>query len=183
MKNDEIFLFINKQFDQLKASGKCLYKQHNGTYIICTNNDVPKFSKKIHSAVNVINSPTACGLLIHACYKFNLPIFTEPLIAKVSLTCKVEKSDHDGYCSGDECEYSVENITQIVNYPSKGDLKIGDKIDPELISGSEYLNSFEPCLNYSGSRFCDNSVESNKNGLELHDFKITVIKATVIDFV
>jgi hypothetical protein len=36
---------------------------------------------------------------------------------KAKITARLETYDHDGYCSGEECEYECKIIEQIVDVP------------------------------------------------------------------
>ena len=108
---------------------------------------------------------------------------------KVILSCKIETSDHDGYCSGAECEYNfhLSHMTSSIKcLPQKyKHLSIASLItdDTDLEEISRYLGAerhLEPPLNVDGSGYCENSKESEENGLYGHDYKITPIFAELI---
>jgi hypothetical protein len=96
------------------------------------------------------------------------------------LRLEIEVSNHDGYCSGNECEYSVitKNIT--VRVPSSYDMSVwDDKVyDPpcwgrdEDIVGSRIENSI-PNTD-GGSGYCVNSVEAERHGIDKHDTRVHV---------
>jgi hypothetical protein len=100
---------------------------------------------------------------------------------KAKIIAKLETSDHNGYCSGAECEYEVKTQSYIVdlsdqykNYP-KG--KLND-FDEYGVDWEKLL--LEPVLN-NGSCYCDVSEESNTHGLGCHDYRYTVLSVEIID--
>ncbi len=99
---------------------------------------------------------------------------------KVKIISKLETSDHDGYCSGEECEYECKHVETIVPVPNmyksypKGKINDLDKFDwIKLLP--------EPDLNTSGSYYCDNSDECETKGLGSHDYRYTILSVEIFD--
>ncbi len=91
---------------------------------------------------------------------------------KVKITAKLEISDHDGWCSDGECEYSYSTKKYTIHFP---DYKyLGDQTNWCL-----YLP--QPELNMWGSGYCDVSNESVKHDLSKHEYRYTIIKVDIID--
>ena len=99
---------------------------------------------------------------------------------KVNLTVKREVNDHDGYCSGAENEYVSNIITLKVELPEQyNSLSVGSTIiDYDWI---KELKCIEPDLNTDGSYYCDNGKIAVENGLGIHDYKLTVLTAIVVE--
>ena len=38
---------------------------------------------------------------------------------RAKITALLETSDHDGYCSGEECEYKIDEVVKIINVPTE----------------------------------------------------------------
>ena len=95
---------------------------------------------------------------------------------KVEITAKLEKSDHDGYCSGEECEYKRETIKYIVNQvPNPYQTHQSGLI--ENIDDFDWVSLLpEPEINYSGSYYCDCSKKCEAHGLDRHDYRYTVLQ-------
>ncbi len=90
---------------------------------------------------------------------------------KFKIVAKLEISDHDGWCSGGECEYTHTIKNYIVNIP-----------DEEYYDGINLINFLPtPEINTWGSYYCDLSDESKKNNLSNHDYKYTIVKAVILD--
>ncbi len=90
---------------------------------------------------------------------------------KVKITAKLEISDHDGWCSGSECEYTHTIKTYIVNI---SDEEYYDGIDWIIFLPTPEINTF-------GSYYCDLSDESEKNNLSNHDYKYTIVNVVILD--
>jgi hypothetical protein len=96
----------------------------------------------------------------------------------LEITAKVETSTHDGYCTDEECEYNVVINKYKVNIPDQ--FKNYEK--GQLIN----LNDFNwekllPIPDIDGdSYYCRNSPESDKNNVDKHSYKFTIIKVEVI---
>jgi hypothetical protein len=101
---------------------------------------------------------------------------------KAKITTQLETSDHDGYCSGEDCEYEVQTHSYIVDLPdqfknySEGKLNNFDKYNFEWD-----LLLPEPKLNNDGSFYCNLSKESETHGLNRHDYRYTIISIEIID--
>jgi len=96
---------------------------------------------------------------------------------KVTITAILATSDHDGYCSGSECEYKTERMEFIIQVPNE----MNDKISEEHYNDwTKYL----PTHNLSeggGSNYCDLSNECVENGLYKHEYKYTIISIEFVD--
>lgn len=100
---------------------------------------------------------------------------------KVKITSKLETSDHDGYCSGEECEYECKIITHIIDIPKKYKLYPKGTINLDE-DDFDWVNLLpEPELNTDESYYCDNSYESENHGLEKHDYRYTIQSVEIID--
>lgn len=86
---------------------------------------------------------------------------------KLKIKAKLEISDHDGYCSDGECEYSFSIKEYIIDIPT-------DKYD------NIYLIDYLPIpdIDTGGSQYCQLSNESNINNLGKHDYKYTILEVT-----
>jgi len=78
---------------------------------------------------------------------------------RVKVTCKLEISDHDGYCSDNENEYTEKVITKLL-------------LNAEL---STIEREFTPNLNEDGSNYCNINKKAVEAGLGRHDWRITVM--------
>ena len=100
---------------------------------------------------------------------------------KAKINAKLETSDHDGYCSGEECEYDVKTVTYIVDLPNEyknypqGKLLNIDEFD---VDWEKYLP--EPVLN-NGSGYCGLSEECVNHELDIHDYKYTILSVEIIN--
>lgn len=95
---------------------------------------------------------------------------------KVKIIAILEISDHDGYCSGEECEYTKETIEKTIIFPDE--LKNTDNITVDCHNWIQYLE--EPTLN-DGSGYCDLSAECVENNLGIHDYRYNVIAVELIN--
>ena len=94
---------------------------------------------------------------------------------KARITATLETSEHDGYCSGEECEYNVRTITydmvapiEYKSYP-EGKLSNLDEYDIDWI---DLLP--EPVLN-DGSCYCSLPKECIDHDLSKHDYRYTIL--------
>ena len=100
---------------------------------------------------------------------------------KAKINAKLETSDHDGYCSGEECEYDVKTVTYIVDLPNEyknypqGKLLNIDEFD---VDWENYLP--KPILN-NGSGYCGLSEECVNHKLDIHDYKYTILSVEIIN--
>jgi len=83
-------------------------------------------------------------------------------------------SDHDGYCSGNECELEIRDTYHVVDVPWTEDINTKDK---------SYWISFlpEPNINTDGSYFCSNSSKSKNMGLSVHDYKYVIQSVNLVE--
>tara|TARA_B110000261_G_C12760029_1_gene228117 strand:+ start:114 stop:503 length:390 start_codon:yes stop_codon:yes gene_type:complete len=100
------------------------------------------------------------------------------------ITAKLELSDHDGYCSGGENEYSSHEITCrtfIGNSCPKyiqdtlTNLPIGD-IDFNSLKNIDFTNYLRtPEVSCGGSGYCSCCDKTLFNNLDGHDYRYTII--------
>lgn len=95
---------------------------------------------------------------------------------KIKIKARLEISDHDGYCSGSECEYKTEIITQIVELSQKKYESCLSEIDTNV--WTQFLDT--PFIHSRGSYYCENSLESIDQGIDKHDFKYTILSVKTI---
>ncbi len=89
---------------------------------------------------------------------------------KVKIKAKLEISDHDGYCSGNECEYSYSIKEYIVDI---------EDISVNLNNLIKYLPI--PEINNHGSYYCDSNKESDDNNLDKHSYNYTILEVVIIE--
>jgi hypothetical protein len=107
-----------------------------------------------------------------------------------------ETSDHDGCCSGNECEYDAEELEKSFELPSElgwdqlSEDEILDKFetkDRHLLQEMEFsfIATFKDQLfkkhwksmsHGMGSGYCDLSDESLEHNLERHDARIVIFR-------
>ena len=106
---------------------------------------------------------------------------------KVKLQVLRQINDHDGYCSGNDNEYSEKVLIYFVDLPEQYvDSPIGTNLTDfysrmELsFVAPEIKEDLYPKLNKDGSYYCDVGEEGKKHDLEIHDYRITVINAVIV---
>jgi hypothetical protein len=95
---------------------------------------------------------------------------------KLLLTFVEDKSDHDGYCSGNECELISKTYTRIINLPH-------EEITNNLDYYRKYADDVEMyrSLGYYKSGYCKLSDEAVEVGLDRHDYLVKVARVEIID--
>lgn len=120
---------------------------------------------------------------------------TQPLIPEdtellVKLEIDFESSDHDGYCSGGECEYTQEGVTRFVPLPECFiDSEIGTVL-PTHDTFWSYLWEKKCCGKNDrglydiagGSYSCQMDNNSQDSGLDQHTVRIVVMNAQVVEY-
>lgn len=107
---------------------------------------------------------------------------------KVKLQVLRQINDHDGYCSGNENEYSEEVLIYFVDLPEQYvDSAIGTNLTDfysrmELsFVAPEIKEDLYPIVNKAlGSCYCNIGEEGEKHNLGVHDYRITIINAIVV---
>ena len=100
---------------------------------------------------------------------------------KAKIIAKLETSDHDGYCSGGECEYEVKTESYIIEVPCEyKNYPVGklNNFDEHGIDWDKLLP--EPILN-DGSGYCDLSSNCSNHDLGIHDYRYTIISVELIN--
>ena len=90
------------------------------------------------------------------------------------ISALLETSDHDGYCSGEECEYGAIQGDYEVQIPAKD-------VPAEEAEGLAAFKRFlpEPMVGDSAqSHWCDISCRCTQAGLGKHEYRYTVLSAT-----
>lgn len=87
-------------------------------------------------------------------------IYMETSLYKI--TARLETSDHDGYCSGSECEYTSSVVEKVVKR-KKGDFNTRweDFLDHPNVQGNSY--------------YCRVSGQCKQAGLDQHEYRYTVL--------
>lgn len=102
---------------------------------------------------------------------------------KLKITALLETSDHDGYCTDNECEYATKTETYIVDFPEdfRNDLPIG--VLDEENRHNHYWKSLlpKPELNNSGSHYCSRSKECMYADLGCHDYLYKVLSVEIVE--
>jgi hypothetical protein len=90
----------------------------------------------------------------------------------IQITFKEEVSDHDGYCSGGECELTTRIYKKVIH------VDVG-----EIANRLEYFTKYadEVICNDDGSYYCDLRDDAKTAGLQKHDHRVTVLNVEVID--
>jgi hypothetical protein len=101
---------------------------------------------------------------------------------KAKITAKLETSDHDGYCSDEDCEYEVKTVSYIVDLPDQYNSYPEGKIKNINQFDNKWINLLpEPELNGYGSMYCCVSDECEAHGLYKHDYKYTILSVEIIN--
>ena len=91
----------------------------------------------------------------------------------IEILFKEEVSYHSGYCSGGECELTIRV------YKKQVDVEIG-----EITNNLEYFEKYADkvvCDHDSNSDWCDLSEEVISAGLTSHEYRITVMRVSLVD--
>ena len=81
---------------------------------------------------------------------------------------KITISDHDGYCSGSECELTTKEYKKLL------------KNIPELDDIRDYAKYADRVYTNRGSGYCNLNQEVIEEGLDRHDYNISVISAKIV---
>lgn len=106
----------------------------------------------------------------------------EPRLAKI--TAQLEMNNHDGYCSGEECEYTKKTIKTVVPIPGKyKDCPFG-KIDDTEEHKWAYHHTWAkylpvPDINIWGSEYCRS--RTPKGGVGQHQYRYTIKKVEIVE--
>ncbi len=90
----------------------------------------------------------------------------------IDITFKEEISNHDGYCSGGECDLSTRIYNKIVEVDV-------NEINNDLQYYIKYAD--DVIINNDGSYYCDLGDDAKIAGLGQHDYRITVLKVNLVD--
>ncbi len=92
---------------------------------------------------------------------------------KIQINAKLYKSDHNGYCSDNECELELSIVNYIIDIPREYiNYPEGDILEIDQDYWIKFLP--EQKINSSGSYYCINSTSSICNGLGIHDYKYII---------
>ena len=90
----------------------------------------------------------------------------------IAISFKEEVSDHDGYCSGGECDLSTRIYTKVVEVDVS-----------EITNDLKYYIKYadEVKCNDAGSYYCDLGEDAKNAGLGNHDYRVTVLAVKLVD--
>lgn len=90
----------------------------------------------------------------------------------IAISFKEEVSDHDGYCSGGECELSTRIYTKVVEVDVS-----------EITNDLKYYIKYADAVicNDAGSYYCDLGEDAENAGLGNHDYRVTVLTVSLVD--
>lgn len=92
----------------------------------------------------------------------------------------LEVSDHDGYCSGEECDYKQESKMYIIDVPDDlKDVPEGVYENPARYDWTPYLP--RPKINQFGSGYCHISTKAQYARLERHDYRFNIIRVEFVE--
>jgi hypothetical protein len=144
-----------------KSKTICTFFQRNA----CSKGDECRFSH-IVPTINESTSTFAGGVKPRRPNKhIKMNIF-------IDITFKEEVSDHDGYCSGGECDLSSRIYNKIVEVDVN-----------EITNDLQYYIKYadKVIINDDGSYYCDLGDDAKSAGLGPHDYRITVLKVKLVD--
>jgi hypothetical protein len=100
-------------------------------------------------------------------------------MSKVLIVAWLEMSDHSGYCSDCDCEYSRKQVRKVILTPSewRGRHSVGFLVNFDPKDWIGYLPvpaSFLDDNDYDQSFMCDNDEEAETNGLHIHSYRYTI---------
>lgn len=102
---------------------------------------------------------------------------------KVRVKALLEMSEHDGYCSGNECEYTSKEKVIVIPVPQRyQDAPLGllTEIDQEV--WNQILpGPVKEERSYHQSGWCSNDPEADKRRLFNHDYRYTVYSVEIFD--
>ena len=143
-----------------KSKTLCTFFQRN----TCSKGDECRFSHivpTINESTSTFDGGKPRSLIKHV--KMNIFI---------DITFKEEVSDHDGYCSGGECDLSTRIYNKIVEVDVN-----------EITNDLQYYIKYsdDVIINDNGSYYCDLGDDAKIAGLGPHDYRITVLKVNLVD--
>lgn len=99
---------------------------------------------------------------------------------QLKITVILEISDHDGYCSDGDCEYSKKFVSKLIPIPQHfpSDLKVGTFLDED---SSYWIQFFEVPHLHDDSMYCGLSHESEMHNLGRHEYRYTPYTVEVVD--
>lgn len=102
---------------------------------------------------------------------------------KAKITARLEISDHDGYCSGDECEYSSSIVVKKVDVPEEyDDYGYGKINNLNEYNWEQFLEPPElDDRGYHCSYYCCLSDECIAHGLNVHDYRYTILSVKLVE--
>ena len=108
----------------------------------------------------------------------------------IKVITKLYVSDHDGYCSEDECQLSKYDLLSIIPVPKfLRKLVKKDGVDTELspFRAEQYLSFWREqlpkILLHCGSCYCGLSEECENEQLQKHEYKYEITNLQVVDLV
>ena len=98
---------------------------------------------------------------------------------KIKIEAILEISDHDGYCTDNECTYSKKTTTHYIDAPL---IFKHYPIGPIINSKYDWVTFLPtPDINMSGSYYCKEDYSVKKAGLNCHDYKYTITSIEIVE--
>ena len=96
-------------------------------------------------------------------------------MAQVRVTFLIESSEHDGYCSGNECEYLATTVIKTFDVPTELQTTTVQKEDFDNFDWEMLFVDDDIEINDGNSCFCELSDECVEHHLDKHERKYTVV--------
>ncbi len=108
----------------------------------------------------------------------NKKLPNEPYVVKI--TAILEINDHDGWCSGEECEYTRKTVKTVIPVPEKYKNQPLGEIVVEKGNATEWTKYLKlPNINLHGSGYCRCHIP--KGGVGKHQYRYTIKNVVIIE--
>lgn len=97
---------------------------------------------------------------------------------RIRIKYLLQISDHDGYCSGNECDYEEFVYKKEIAILPEDFEDDENKIFKDLTYYEKFLE--HPQLNNCCSYYCEASKEASDHNLDIHDYRITILSIKMI---
>ena len=96
----------------------------------------------------------------------------------------LEVSDHDGYCTDNECDYSTSHSTYYVDIPNGFENHPTGLLNDDDIYLYNWIGLLpKPHINDCGSYYCDESEQAMDANLDRHDYRYTIFTIEIVDVI
>jgi hypothetical protein len=100
----------------------------------------------------------------------------QPFLARI--TAKLEMNNHDGYCSGDECQYTKKIVKVNIVVPEQYiNSPVGKIVNTREYKWANHLPV--PDVNYCGSGYCE--CRQPEGGVGQHEYRYTIKKVEIVE--